>query len=95
MGRYVVMRSQENGIPEGSVIAPTLFLICMQSLLKNIPPNVHILVYADDIVILSFHNFKSIARKRMQFAVNFVSEWADHHGRPWNQPSPKIDLSLL
>lgn len=74
------LRSQENGIPQGSVIAPTLFLICMQSLFKNIPPNVYILVYADDITIIVFHSFKSLARKRMQSAVNSVSKWADEHG---------------
>lgn len=73
-------RCQENGIPQGSVIAPTLFLICMQSLFENIPPNTHILVYADDITILTFHSFKSLTRKRIQSSVNIVSAWADKHG---------------
>lgn len=74
------LRCQENGIPQGSVIAPTLFLICMQCLFKNIPPNVYILVFTGDITILTFHSFKSIARKRIQSAVNSVSKWADDHG---------------
>jgi hypothetical protein len=74
------IRCQENGIPQGSVIAPTLFLICMQSLFQTIPPNVYILVYADDITILAFHNFKSLARKSMQTAVNNVSKWAEENG---------------
>lgn len=74
------MRCQENGIPQGSVIAPTLFLICMQSLFKNIPPNVYILIYADDITILTFHSFKSLARKRIQSAVNTVAKWANEYG---------------
>ncbi|XP_062539054.1 uncharacterized protein LOC134207349 [Armigeres subalbatus] len=34
----------------------------------------------DDIIILSFNNFKSLARKKIQSAVNTVSEWADNHG---------------
>lgn len=74
------LRCQENGIPQGSVIAPTLFLICMQSLFKNIPPNVHILVYADDITIITFHNYKPLARKNMQSAVDTVAKWADQYG---------------
>jgi ribonuclease HI len=74
------IRCQENGIPQGSAIAPTLFLICMQSLFQTIPSNVYVLVYADDITILAFHNFKSLARKSMQSAVNSVSKWADDNG---------------
>lgn len=75
-----LMRVQENGIPQGSVIAPTLFLICMQSIFKNIPSNVFVLVYADDITIITFHCFKALARKRLQIAVNSISRWAEDHG---------------
>jgi hypothetical protein len=74
------VRVQENGIPQGSVIAPTLFLICMQSLFTQIPSNTHILVYADDITLISFHHFKYIARKHLQSAVNLVGKWADTLG---------------
>lgn len=47
----------------------------------KIATNIYMLVYADDITILTFHGYKSLARKRIQTAVNTVSEWAHEQCR--------------
>lgn len=43
--------AEETGVPQGSVIAVTLFLVAMSGVFLVIPKGVFILVYADDILL--------------------------------------------
>ncbi|XP_065085548.1 uncharacterized protein LOC135707612 [Ochlerotatus camptorhynchus] len=42
---------EETGVPQGSVIAVTLFLVAMNGVFSRFPKNVHVIVYADNILI--------------------------------------------
>lgn len=42
-------RKEETGVPQGSVIAVTLFLVAMNGIFIRLPAGIFILVYADDI----------------------------------------------
>lgn len=66
----------------------------MQSLFEAIPQNVHILVYADDISLMTFHHYKSLARERMQSAINFVVHWADNRGFTIAPERSQLHISL-
>ncbi|XP_058815999.1 uncharacterized protein LOC131679308 [Topomyia yanbarensis] len=68
--------TEENGVPLGSVLAVTLFLVSMQSLFATLPKGIFIFVYADDIVLVV--TGKSIARNKikLQAAINAVRKWA-------------------
>lgn len=73
-------RLLENGIPQGSVISVTLFLIAMNSVFEWIPEGVHIIVYADDITLVVFGKYAKIVRRKMQEAVDWVVNWAENVG---------------
>lgn len=73
-------RLLENGIPQGSVISVTLFLIAMNSVFERIPVDVRIIVYADDITLIVFGKYAKYVRCRMQDAVLSVVDWADAVG---------------
>ncbi|XP_055590021.1 uncharacterized protein LOC129742184 [Uranotaenia lowii] len=79
------------GVPRGSVIAPVLFLIAINTLFETIPDNIKTLIYADDILLLSISPFPIMARRRIQQAVDLVAEWAPKIGF---QFSPKKSTLL-
>ncbi|XP_062537876.1 uncharacterized protein LOC134206203 [Armigeres subalbatus] len=43
---------EETGVPQGSVLAVTLFLIAMDGVFNSLPANVYVFVYADDILLV-------------------------------------------
>jgi exonuclease III len=71
---------QENGVPQGSVLSVTLFLIAMQPIFRKLPIGVDILLYADDI-LLTVRRLKNEGLQRMlQVAVTAVEKWAKSVG---------------
>ncbi|XP_055605828.1 uncharacterized protein LOC129753998 [Uranotaenia lowii] len=75
-GARSIIKPILGGVPQGSVIAPTLFLIAINSLFDATTNNIETLVYADDILLISTSPFARMARRRLQSAVNSVAEWA-------------------
>lgn len=71
---------QENGVPQGSVISVTLFLLAMNSLFEVIPKNVKVFVYADDIVIIATGKRVGFLRKILQKAVTAIEKRAKIKG---------------
>ncbi|XP_058837029.1 uncharacterized protein LOC131693322 [Topomyia yanbarensis] len=67
---------EENGVPQGSVLAVTLFLISMNTIFATLPKGVFIFVYADDIVLVVTGRTRGRTRIKLQAAVNAVSKWA-------------------
>lgn len=70
----------ENGIPQGSVLAVSLFLIVMNSVFQHLPSGVHVFVYADDIVIVVAGPNATRVRRKIQSAIKMVFEWASRVG---------------
>lgn len=75
-GALSSQRTQDSGVPQGSVLAVTLFLLAMNTVFEAVPKNIQILVYADDIVLISSSKQQSTVRKRLINAVNAVNSWA-------------------
>ncbi|XP_058817649.1 uncharacterized protein LOC131680952 [Topomyia yanbarensis] len=44
---------EDNGVPQRSVFAVTLFLVSMTSLFTSLPAGIYVFVYADDIVLVA------------------------------------------
>ena len=67
---------EENGVPQGSVLSVTLFLVAMNSVFDKLPIGIYIFVYADDIVIVATGPTIARVRIKLQAAVNQIAQWA-------------------
>lgn len=83
-------RVQENGIPQGSVIAPTLFNIAISSACKAVSGDVQVILYADDLILIAYSKYPKVARKRTQNALNSMFHWADQHGLEFSTTKSKL-----
>ena len=67
-------RNFPNGVPQGSVLSPTLFNLYMHDI-PSTPNNVHISSYADDLSILSVHTDKNICSAQLQDYITHLENW--------------------
>ncbi|XP_055522937.1 uncharacterized protein LOC129717118 [Wyeomyia smithii] len=79
-GQLSRVHNLENGVPQGSVLSVTLFLVAMQPVFRVIPSGVTVLLYADDILlVVKAHKDRPLYRK-LQAAVKAVDKWAKSVG---------------
>ena len=74
---------QNHGVPQGSVISPTLFLIMINDVFDDLPQNNPYLkfsLYADDLAIYSKHPEPEGATRLLQGALDRVAHWCDTWG---------------
>ena len=79
-GALSSLRVLENGVPQGTVIAVTAFLIRMTEVEQFIPEGVQLKLYADDILLSSTGWKTKEIRNRAQKAVKAVEAWSTLHG---------------
>jgi len=72
------------GLPQGSVLAPILFLFYINTLAVRLPESNTNSLFADDISILASAKTLKEAERKIQEAVDIVAEWAKEY---------KMDLS--
>ena len=63
------------GVPQGGVLSPTMFLIFINDLVGEMPKGVQTALYADDLVLWCTEEYATTARYRMQLALDKLSEW--------------------
>ena len=74
------VHSQEMGVPQGSILSPTLFSVKMNSIVKVLNPGVDCSLYVDDFLICySSKNMQTIERQ-LQLCLNKIQKWADENG---------------
>ena len=66
----------KQGLPQGSVLSPLLFLIFINDVTKVIPADVESPLYADDAALYATHENLDIAEERLQVAVSAVEKWS-------------------
>ncbi len=75
--------SQDHGVPQGSVLSPTLFLIMINDVFQNLPNQSRCLkysLYADDLVVWATHHSVDSATDMVQNALNSISSWCTRWG---------------
>ncbi|XP_055589179.1 uncharacterized protein LOC129741467 [Uranotaenia lowii] len=79
-GTHSSIRPQDTGVPQGSVLSPTLFILVMNGIFEYIPRNISVLIYADDILLVVGSKFIAVCRKKLQFGIDCILKWADKNG---------------
>lgn len=80
----------KNGIPQGSVISVTLFLIYINSIFENIPHDVQPLMYADDLVVYYADHNEEIIQNKLSATLDNLEQWNKTYGLNFNSDKTKI-----
>lgn len=72
--------TQENGVPQGSVLSVTLFIVKMNSVANTIPPSVSYSLYVDDIQISYCSSNLVSCERQIQLTINKLTKWANTNG---------------
>ena len=72
--------TQEQGVPQGSVISCTLFSLAINGILDNIPQDVKKSLYVDDLLIYVSGSYMPGLERRLQSAINSANSWANENG---------------
>ena len=65
----------KEGVPQGGVLSPTLFIIFMNDIMNGIPACIHGAMYADDLVMWCSAEHLTTATVRMQETLRKIEEW--------------------
>ncbi|MEO1419301.1 MAG: reverse transcriptase family protein, partial [Bacteroidota bacterium] len=72
--------SQEEGVPQGSVLSVTLFALAINGIASVVPSGILSTLFVDDFSI-SFHAAKmTMAERKLQLCINRIDKWADNNG---------------
>ena len=83
----------QNGVPQGGVLSPTLFLIFINDLIQHIPRKVKSSMYADDLALISTEEYIGTSKFRLQDALNNLNLWSKEWGMTIN--SKKTTYSIF
>jgi len=70
-------RIMKEGLPQGSVLAPTLWLVYINDLHPLLPRNVICPTYADDVTLATRARIAANCDRALQPALDSLSSWAD------------------
>jgi ribonuclease HI len=65
----------KQGVPQGGVLSPTLFLVFMKDILHRLPKNVKGAMYADDLALWCSEEHVSTANYRLKLALQEIEKW--------------------
>ena len=72
--------TQEEGVPQGSVLSCILFAIAINGITSVVPPNIKSSLYVDDYTIYCSSNNIMHLQRQLQSAINQVTAWANARG---------------
>ena len=85
----------KQGVPQGSVLAPILFLFYINNLAEILPDSTINALYADDVSILAQHEDKEVAEAILQKSVNVVTTWSKEWKLSLNASKSEVSFFTL
>ncbi|GBL78393.1 hypothetical protein AVEN_42909-1 [Araneus ventricosus] len=73
-------KSYPEGVPQGSVLSVTLFILHLSQILNHLPSSVHGSLYVDDLQISCQGSNMHLIERQLQNAVNKLLAWCDNNG---------------
>ena len=70
----------EEGVPQGSVLSCTLFMIAINDVVKNFPVGVRSALYVDDLAIYMSGNSTNLLERQLQIGINRLEQWCQKTG---------------
>lgn len=67
----------KQGVPQGGVLSPTLFLVFIKDIIHRLPRNVKGAIYADDLAIWCSEEHLSTANYRLNMALREIEAWTN------------------
>ena len=69
-------RLMKQGLPQGSVLSPLLFILFINNLAELMPPEAQAAFFADDVTLLATNRDRALAEKEAQALVDIVATWS-------------------
>ena len=76
---------QHEGVPQGSVLSTTLFLLAINGIISSLPPQVSASLYVDDFVLYSADSDIPLLQSRIQSAITAAANWTTTNGFRFSQ----------
>ena len=83
------------GVPQGGVLSPTLFLVYINDITNIIPKQVSNSLHADDLAVWTASEYSSTASYRIQQTVNSIGRWTEDWGLILNSTKTSATLFSL
>ena len=74
------VETQVEGVPQGSVLSCSLFLLALNGILSTIPAGVFSSLYVDDLMICASSAYLPALTRRLQGTITMLSDWALNRG---------------
>lgn len=71
---------QEQGVPQGSVLSCTLFILAINGILDTLPQHVKAMLYVDDLVIYTSSQYIPSIERRLQTSISRIEQWTKTNG---------------
>ena len=79
----------KEGIPQGSVLSCTLFIIAINGIVNQLPLDIECLIYVDDLTIYTTAHRISQAIRQTQLAINRIVKWTSERGYTFSTTKTK------
>ena len=78
--QFSTLRAQCQGVPQGSVLSCTLFILALNDITANMPQGVQASLYVDDLMLFASSRFLPALSRCVQTAISRCENWATNHG---------------
>ena len=92
---YSDVKIQQNGVPQGSVLSPTLFIIMINDILNDPPEGINLSLFADDVALWITNKSLRHCIKQLQKAIEQLQNWSNKWGLKFSPQKTKAMVFTL